>query len=161
MKALASTLIDRFFMSVNDKDVQADMAALQEMMEQFNSIGEYLLSFAIDRNTFSRFMEKNYVECSVPVTDRFLTISTIHSAKGLEWGNVIIMGLSEGNFPNMWFARQKDEHGKAVYLNDLLKAMFVAATRTKGNLYLSYAAKNPWGFAQTPPRKLPWTIMET
>ena len=41
--------------------------------------------------------------------------------KGLEWKNVIIMGLSDGNFPNMWFARDKDDHGKAVYLNDLLK----------------------------------------
>ena len=107
------------------------MAALEEMMGQFNSIGEYLLSFAIDRNTFSRFIEKNYVECKVPVTDQYLTISTIHSAKGLEWKNVIIMGLSEGNFPNMWFVREKDERGQAVYVNDLLKAMFVAATRTE------------------------------
>ena len=68
--------------------------------------------------------------------------------------NVIVMGLSEGNFPNMWFAREKDDHGKAVYLNDLLKSMFVAATRTKGDLYLTYAQKNQWGYAQMPSRFL-------
>ena len=154
LRALASTLVDRYFHNYGDEDAVADFAALEEMMDQFNSIGEYLLSFAIDRNTFSRFIEKNYVECKVPVTDQFLTLSTIHSAKGLEWKNVIIMGLSEGNFPNMWFARNKDEHGKAYYLNDLLKSMFVAATRTKGDLYLTFAQKNPWGYTQMPSRFL-------
>ena len=154
MKALASTLIDRYFYNERNEEAKADMVALEEMMGQFNSIGEYLLSFAIDRNTFSRFIEKNYVECKVPVTDQYLTLSTIHSAKGLEWKNVIIMGLAEGNFPNMWFAKDMDEHGKAVYLNDLLKAMFVAATRTKGDLYLTYSKKNPRGYSQIPSRFL-------
>ena len=152
LRALASTLVDRYFHNYGDEDVRADFVALEEMMDQFNSIGEYLLSFAIDRNTFSRFIEKNYVESKVPVTDQFLTLSTIHSAKGLEWKNVIIMGLSEGNFPNMWFAKDKDDHGKAAFLNDLLKAMFVAATRAKGDLYLTYSKNNPWGFAQMPSR---------
>ena len=124
------------------------------MTAQYNTIADFLLSFAIDRETFSRFIEKNYVECKVPVADKYLTVSTIHSAKGLEWKNVIVMGLSEGNFPNMWFAREKDDHGKAVYLNDLLKSMFVAATRTKGDLYLTYAQKNQWGYAQMPSRFL-------
>lgn len=154
LRALASALVDRYFHNYRDEDAPADFAALEEMMDQFNSIGEYLLSFAIDRNTFSRFIEKNYVECKVPVTDQFLTLSTIHSAKGLEWKNVIIMGLSEGSFPNMWFAQNKDEHGKAFFLNDLLKSMFVAATRTKGDLYLTFAQKNPWGYTQMPSRFL-------
>ena len=124
------------------------------MTAQYNTIADFLLSFAIDRETFSRFIEKNYVECKVPVTDKYLTVSTIHSAKGLEWKNVIVMGLSEGNFPNMWFAREKDDHGKAVYLNDLLKSMFVAATRSKGDLYLTYARKNKYGYSQMPSRFL-------
>lgn len=153
MKALASTLIDHFF-HFEDDAIKEDFTALEELMGQYNSIADFLLSFAIDRETFSRFIEKNYVECQVPITDKYLTVSTIHSAKGLEWKNVIIMGLSDGNFPNMWFARDKDDHGKAVYLNDLLKSMFVAATRTKGDLYLTYAQKNQWGYAQMPSRFL-------
>ena len=88
------------------------------------------------------------------MTDQFLTITTIHSAKGLEWKNVIIMGLSEKNFPNMWFARDMDDQGQKAYLNDLLKAMFVAATRTKGDLYLTYAKRNLRGFVQQPSRFL-------
>ena len=154
LRALARTLIDRYFYNYGDDAITADFIALEGLIDQYNSIGDFLLSFAIDRDTFSQFIEKNYVECKVPITDRFLTISTIHSAKGLEWKNVIIMGLSEGNFPNMWFARDKDDQGKAAYLNDLLKSMFVAATRTKGDLYLTYSQKNQWGYAQMPSRFL-------
>ena len=154
MKALASTLVEQFFRNQVGAEAE-DFAVLEEKMAQYNSIADFLLSFAIDREAFIRFIEKNYVECPVPVTDRFLTVSTIHSAKGLEWKNVIVMGMSDENFPNMWFAKDKDEHGKAVYVNDLRKAMFVAATRTKGDLYLTYAMRNVRGFSQSPSRFLP------
>ena len=154
MVELTDTLIERFFLNIGDESIQADFIALKELMGQYNNIADFLLSFAIDRETFARFIEKNYVECKVPIVDKYLTISTIHSAKGLEWKNVIIMGMSEKNFPNMYFAKDLDEHGKDVFLNDLLKSMFVAATRTKGDLYLTYANKNAWGYAQMPSRFL-------
>ena len=153
LKALAATIIREFFPNV-EHAVSEDLEALKEMMGQYSSIADFMLSFAIDREAFAQFIEKNYVECQVPVTDKFLTLSTIHSAKGLEWKNVIIMGLSEGNFPNMWFARDLDEEGKAAFLNDLLKSMFVAATRTSGNLYLTYSRQNAWGYSQMPSRFL-------
>lgn len=153
MQALAATLIDRFFDHV-EPAMKEDFAALEEMMSQYNSIPDFLLAFAIDRETFSRFLERNYVECKVPVTDKFLTVSTIHSAKGLEWPNVIIMGMSEGNFPNTWFDRDKSPEEKKKSLNDAWKAMFVAATRTKGNLYLTYSTLNVRGFDMAPSRFL-------
>ena len=151
LKALAATLIEKFF-DHEAPVVKDDLTALEDMMEQYNSIADFLLSFAIDRETFSRFIEKNYVECKVPITDKHLTISTIHSAKGLEWNNVIVMGLSEGNFPNMWFARDLNDAGKAKFANDLLKSMFVAATRTKGDLFLTYSTHNAYGYSQEPSR---------
>ena len=156
LKALAATLIREFFSGSNVAPViSEDLEALKEMMGQYSSVADFLLSFAIDREAFARFIEKNYMECQVPVTDKFLTLSTIHSAKGLEWKNVIIMGMSEGNFPNMWFARDMDEKGKATFLNDFRKSMFVAATRTSGNLYLTYSRKNAWGYSQAPSRFIP------
>lgn len=152
LKVIADTLIEHFFNN-GDEAINNDLKALEGMMAQYNTIADYLLSFAIDRESFSRFFEKNYVECKVPVTDKYLTVSTIHSAKGLEWKNVIVMGLSEGNFPSMWFA--KNERG----VNGYLKSMFVAATRTKGDLYLTYAQKNPWGHSKVPSRFL-WTLLQ-
>lgn len=151
LKAIVSTVVDEFFSNVQDS-WKTDFESLKTLSAQYSTISDFLLAFAIDRDTFAPFIEKNYVECKVPVTDNYLTVSTIHSAKGLEWNNVAIMGMSEGNFPNMWFAKDYSDEKKAAYLNDLLKSMFVAATRTKGDLMLTYAKKNPWGYAQTPSR---------
>ena len=153
MKALASTIIEHFF-DYEKPVVKDDLTALEEMIGQYNSIADFLLSFAIDRETFSRFIEKDYAECKVPITDKCITVSTIHSAKGLEWKNVIIMGLSEGNFPNEWFDRNKSEAEKAKSMNDSWKSMFVAATRTMGDLYLTYASRNIHGFDMAPSRFL-------
>ena len=153
LKALAATIIREFFTNV-DQEILDDLEALGEMMAQYSNIADFMLSFAIDRESFARFIEKNYVECKVPITDKFLTLSTIHSAKGLEWKNVIIMGLSEGNFPNMWFAKDLDEAATKEFLNDLVKSMFVAATRTSGDLYLTYSTQNAWGYRQMPSRFL-------
>lgn len=149
---LTSTLIEHFFetICIEDTAINDDFKSLKEIMSHYHSIPDFLLSFAIDRDAFSRFIVKNYVECKVPITDKYLTVSTIHSAKGLEWKNVFIMGLSEGNFPNMWFARDYNPTQKAKYVDDLKKQMFVAATRTKGNLYLTYSERNLWGKPQRP-----------
>ncbi len=153
MKSLTSTLLERFFDKV-DEETRKELTSLVELAVSYNSISDYLLSFSIDRDKFARFFEKNYVECRIPIEDQFLTVSTIHSAKGLEWKNVIIMGLSDGNFPNPWFDRDKSDEEKAKSLNNSLKAMFVAATRTKGDLYLTYSQKNQWNFDQIPSRFL-------
>lgn len=60
-----------------------------------------------------------------------LILSTIHSAKGLEWDVVFIIGLAEGKFPHSAaaFGEQWEEERRLFY---------VAATRAKKELYLCY-----------------------
>ncbi|HEJ83941.1 MAG TPA: ATP-dependent helicase, partial [Desulfobacteraceae bacterium] len=60
-----------------------------------------------------------------------LVLSTIHSAKGLEWDTVFVIGLAEGRFPhqNTMPGEQWEEERRLLY---------VAATRAKKNLYLTY-----------------------
>ncbi|RJX24880.1 MAG: ATP-dependent helicase [Desulfurivibrio sp.] len=63
---------------------------------------------------------------------RTLVLSTIHSAKGLEWDTVFIIDLAEGKFPSahaMPFPDQYEEERRLLY---------VAATRAKTRLFLSY-----------------------
>ena len=153
LKAIVATVVEEFFSNVEDS-WKTDFESLITIAAQYNTISDFLLAFAIDRDTFAPFIEKNYVECKVPVSDNYLTVSTIHSAKGLEWNNVAIMGMSEGNFPNMWFAKDYSNEKQEAYVNDLLKSMFVAATRTKGDLYLTYSKKNNWGYDQRASRFL-------
>lgn len=56
-------------------------------------------------------------------------VITIHQSKGLEFDNVFIIGLNEGRFPRY---RDKD-------LEEQKRLFYVAATRAKQQLYLSYA----------------------
>ncbi|MBV5317938.1 MAG: ATP-dependent helicase [Desulfobulbaceae bacterium] len=63
--------------------------------------------------------------------DQRLILSTIHSAKGLEWDTVFVIGLAEGRFPhqNSTPGEQWEEERRLLY---------VAATRAKKQLFLTY-----------------------
>jgi DNA helicase-2/ATP-dependent DNA helicase PcrA len=149
---ITCTIIDEVLALKSDTtEMMEDYRLLMELSNHYPSISDYLLSFAIDRDTFSCFYSKDYVECQVPVKSDYLTVSTIHSAKGLEWNNVFILGLSEGCFPNPRYAGDTKEKQDKFY-SDEGKKMYVAASRAKCNLFLSYSAMTPWGTLQRPSR---------
>ena len=149
---ITCTIIDEVLALKSDTpEIMEDYRLLMELSNHYPSISDYLLSFAIDRDTFSCFYSKDYVECQVPVKSDYLTVSTIHSAKGLEWNNVFILGLSEGCFPNPRHAGDTKEKQDKFY-SDEGKKMYVAASRAKCNLFLSYSAMTPWGTLQRPSR---------
>ncbi len=64
--------------------------------------------------------------------NEFVTLSTIHSAKGLEWHSVFIIHLVEGYFPS---SRSAD---KIETLEEERRLMYVASTRAKQNLFITY-----------------------
>jgi DNA helicase-2/ATP-dependent DNA helicase PcrA len=61
-----------------------------------------------------------------------LTLSTIHSAKGLEWHSVFVIWAVDGKFPSAYSVRGPEE------LEEERRLMYVASTRAKRNLYLTY-----------------------
>lgn len=61
-----------------------------------------------------------------------VTISTIHAAKGLEWPVVFIPAVYEGSIP----------HSRAEDHDEERRLLYVAMTRAKAMLYLSYPDKN-------------------
>lgn len=62
-----------------------------------------------------------------------MVLSTIHQAKGLEWNTVFIINLVDGAFPNR---RALLEDGG---VEEERRLFYVACTRAKENLFLSYA----------------------
>jgi len=79
-----------------------------------------------------------------------LTLLTVHSAKGLEFDVVVVMGMAEGTFP--------DYRARGAALEEEKRNAFVAITRSKRLLALSYPVSKmmPWGdtWAQKPSRYL-------
>jgi DNA helicase-2/ATP-dependent DNA helicase PcrA len=64
-----------------------------------------------------------------------LILSTIHSAKGLEWHSVFIIWALEGRFPSFYNINTDEE------LEEERRLLYVAATRAKENLFISYPIK--------------------
>ncbi len=64
--------------------------------------------------------------------DEMLTLSTIHSAKGLEWHTVFIIYALDGRFPTARAVNDIDE------LEEERRLMYVACTRAKENLFITY-----------------------
>ncbi|QJB71333.1 ATP-dependent helicase [Mycoplasma sp. 1654_15] len=71
-------------------------------------------------------------------TNTSISLMTIHAAKGLEFQNVFLIGMSEGIFPTKKTLESYD--------NDLLeeerRLAFVAVTRAKERLFISYSRSN-------------------
>ncbi len=91
-----------------------------------------------------------------------VVLSTIHQAKGLEWHTVFIVHLLEGFFPS---PRALDE---ADGEEEERRIFYVAMTRARDELYLSYPIIRPGGYGgavvQQPSRflqELPEELYET
>jgi DNA helicase-2/ATP-dependent DNA helicase PcrA len=64
----------------------------------------------------------------VTPTHDYLTLSTVHSAKGLEWDAVFIIWAAEGRFP-AFYSQERDEE-----MEEERRLMYVAATRARDYL---------------------------
>ncbi|MBL7998822.1 MAG: ATP-dependent helicase [Candidatus Kapabacteria bacterium] len=71
------------------------------------------------------------LEAESPESD-LLTLSTIHSAKGLEWHTVFVITVLEGRFPSAKSVVSLDS------LEEERRLLYVACTRAKRLLYMSY-----------------------
>ncbi len=66
----------------------------------------------------------------------FVTLSTVHSAKGLEWNNVFLIWMTDGWFPANRFQDEFDD------LEEERRLLYVATTRAKKELHFVYPAVN-------------------
>jgi DNA helicase-2/ATP-dependent DNA helicase PcrA len=104
-----------------------DLSQLLTIMDRYENLGHFLSDMALEPPSAS----VNDV-LATDDRDEHLVLSTIHSAKGLEWHTVFIIWALEGRFPAMYAARSEEE------MEEELRLMYVAATRAKENLYFTY-----------------------
>jgi DNA helicase II / ATP-dependent DNA helicase PcrA len=73
----------------------------------------------------------------------FVTLSTVHSAKGLEWDNVFLIWMTDGWFPANRFQDEFDD------LEEERRLLYVATTRAKRDLHFVYPAVNVYAGPET------------
>ena len=105
-----------------------DLEHLTEIMDRYKSLDQFLTDMALEPPNVS-FENSLYNSDSTP--DR-LILSTIHSAKGLEWHTVFVIWALDGRFPSVHTLHKEEE------LEEELRLMYVAATRAKEKLFFTY-----------------------
>jgi DNA helicase II / ATP-dependent DNA helicase PcrA len=112
----------------NDKSPEAE-GRLENLKELVRSMGEF--------ETLGGFLEHIalVMDRDSGDTDDRISIMTLHSAKGLEFGSVFLPGWEEGLFPHQ---RSLDEKGRAG-LEEERRLAYVGITRAKRRAMISFA----------------------
>lgn len=101
-----------------------DLEQLKEIVAGYSSLDDFIHDTALDPPEVG-------VGSQAEGTGGTLILSTVHSAKGLEWEHVFVINLAEGKFPSS-MAQTNDE------IEEERRLLYVAATRAKKHLYLVY-----------------------
>ncbi|MBE9543271.1 MAG: ATP-dependent helicase [Proteobacteria bacterium] len=107
---------------------EKDLEQLLAIMERYGNLANFLTDMALEPPNTS---VGDTFSTETASKDR-LVLSTVHSAKGLEWHTVFIIWALDGRFPSSQ-SLYKDED-----LEEELRLMYVAATRARENLYFTY-----------------------
>jgi DNA helicase II / ATP-dependent DNA helicase PcrA len=97
---------------------------------------------------FNAELARRAAQQHAPTVDG-VTLASLHSAKGLEWDAVFLVGLTDGTLPTT-YARTPEA------LEEERRLLYVGVTRARQWLWLSYAsARAPGGRGRRPCRFLP------
>ncbi|MBL8975475.1 MAG: ATP-dependent helicase, partial [Myxococcales bacterium] len=69
-----------------------------------------------------------------------VTLATMHSAKGLEWPHVFIIGVEEGTMPHKRVAAPRISDAIAGDIEEERRLFYVGITRARDQLYITRAA---------------------
>ncbi len=106
---------------------EKDLEHFLALSEKYSSLEDFLSDLALEPpDTSVTDIEEGAIK------DEFLTLSTIHSVKGLEYKAVFIIGAVDGRFPSMFSFNSLEE------LDEELRLMYVAVTRAKTHLAITY-----------------------
>ncbi len=105
---------------------ERDLEHFQNLTERYKSLEQMLADMALE--------PPNDSLDGVLATDsetEHMTLTTIHSAKGLEWKVVFLIWAADGRFPGPQSVGDDE-------IEEERRLMYVASTRARDELYLSY-----------------------
>ncbi|HVB82073.1 MAG TPA: ATP-dependent helicase [Candidatus Binataceae bacterium] len=105
---------------------ERDLEHFQTITERYRSLESMLAEVALEppNDSLGDVL-------AVEPEEGYLTLSTIHSAKGLEWRVVFLIWAADGRFPG-------PQSVGAEELEEERRLMYVASTRARDELYISY-----------------------
>ncbi len=118
----------------NYESRRADIEQLIQYGGSFEDVLEFLSQLSLMSTT-----DGEPTGDKADLDDDKVTLSSIHQAKGLEWKAVFLIWLVDGQFPNGRILEANDE----AAFEEERRLFYVALTRAKDELYLTYPMLNP------------------
>jgi len=111
-----------------------DIEMIQERAIAYETLEKFLSDFIL--NPPSKKMAKTIAPLIDETEEKPVTVSTIHSAKGLEWHTLFLIHAMEGIIPSVKAISD-------VEVEEERRLFYVACTRAKENLYITYPSFLP------------------
>jgi len=109
-----------------------DLDQLEQLSQQFPSRERFLTELTLDPpHSTSDLSGKPRLD------EDYLVLSTIHSAKGMEWDTVFVLNVVDGSFPSEFAT------GKQEMIDEERRLLYVAMTRARNELQLMSPLKFP------------------
>lgn len=105
-----------------------DLEQLADMTARYESLEDFITDMTLEPPSSAA---DGGLHAGEDEADR-LVLSTIHSAKGLEWDTVFVIGAVDGRFPSTHAYYDTDA------LEEELRLMYVAVTRARDRLFVTY-----------------------
>ncbi|GAB3824765.1 3'-5' exonuclease [Hymenobacter jeollabukensis] len=127
-----------------DKSIEG-LSRYENIQELLNGIKEYVDDPEREDKSLASFLQDIALVTDTDLKDakdegESVTLMTIHSAKGLEFRNVYIVGMEENLFPSQMMITSRSD------LEEERRLFYVAITRAEKKLTLSYAtSRYQWG----------------
>ena len=110
-----------------------DLEQLEVIASRYRSRSRMLLEMTLDPPSSTQDLAGPPV-----LDDDYLVLSTIHSAKGLEWDAVYVIHAADGNIPSDMATKNPEE------IEEERRLFYVALTRAKNWLYVCYPLRYYW-----------------
>jgi len=108
-----------------------DLQQMLSILERYDNLQDFLADMVLEPPTSS--IAGNLSASNQEA--QHLVLSTVHSAKGLEWHSVFLIWALDGRFPSHHSLERPDA------LEEERRLMYVAATRARENLFITYPAQ--------------------
>lgn len=131
LKSLSTFIINNLPSKLQDSELESKVEEIESCRNYLSSYDNPEKAFNVLKTLFNEPKDKNGVH-----------IGTIHGAKGLEWDTVIVMGCEDDKLPHMM-------NEEIWQIEEERRIAYVAITRPKTNLYLTWAEKRD-GFEKYP-----------
>ncbi len=102
-----------------------DLEHLHQIAKRYKSSAKLLEDIALDPSDLTQGNNARR-------RGGFVTLSTVHSAKGLEWDHLFVIWMTDGWFPSNRFQDEFDD------LEEERRLLYVATTRAKRDLHFVY-----------------------